>query len=244
MDSRRAKEILACYRPGRDDPSDPQFAEALEQARREPGLAEWLDRQTALDAALRNKLGQIRVPPDLPETILAQLPARPVALAWWRQPALRAAAVALVVLCGVAGFWLATRRDTFDAYRQQMAGLVSREYEMTLRSKDFNEIRDYLASRGWPSDFALAPAMRALEAEGSSIINWRGRKVSLVCVDAGEDRDLFLFIVHRDVLADAPAGESPEFARVGGIMTATWSAGGELYMLAGHGDEQFLRQYL
>jgi len=28
------------------------------------------------------------------------------------------------------------------------------------------------------------------------------------------------------------------------MMTATWTAGDDLYLLAAHGDEEFLRQYL
>ena len=244
MDSRQSKEILACYRPGRDDPGDPQFAEALEHARRDPELTRWLEQQTALDAALREKLKQIPVPAELREKIISQLPARPVVIAWWQQPAFRATATALVLLAAVAGFWLAKQRYTFGAYRQQMAGLVSGEYDMSLKSKDLNEIRDYLSLHGWPSDYALTPAMQKLEAEGGGIINWHGQRVSLVCLDAGEDNDLFLFIVHRSILPDAPPTESPQFAKVGRMMTASWSAGDKLYLLAGHGDEQFLRQYL
>ena len=118
------------------------------------------------------------------------------------------------------------------------------EYEMSLKSKDFVKIQEYLASRGWPSEYALTPAMQELEAEGGSSINWHGQKVSLVCLEASDDKDLFLFIVHRSVLPDAPATEAPQFARVGKMMTATWIAGDKLYLLAGHGDEQFLRQYL
>jgi len=244
VDRQEAKDILACYRPGRDDPADPQFAQALEQARCDPELARWLEQQTAFDAALRATLKQMPVPADLREKILAQLPARPVVVVWWRRPAFRRTAAALVVLATIASFWLVHPRDTFDKYRQQMAGLVSDEYEMNLKSKDLREIREYLASHGWPSDYALTPAMQRLEAEGGSIIKWHGQKISLVCVEAGEDKDLFLFVVQRSVLPDAPATESPQFVRVGGMMTAAWTAGDKLYLLAGHGNEQFLRQYL
>jgi hypothetical protein len=106
----------------------------LQQARHDPDLARWLEQQTALDAALREKLKQIPVPADLREKILAQPLARPVIIVWWRQPGFRAAAVALIVLATIASFWRARPRDTFDTYRQQMAGLVSGEYDMNLKS--------------------------------------------------------------------------------------------------------------
>lgn len=244
MDRQSAKEILACYRPGRDDPGDPAFGEALEQVRRDPELAHWLAQQTAFDAVVSETLRDLPVPANLRKQILAHVSPPPIARAWWRQPAFRAAAVGLVALAALAGVWLANQPDTFDTYRQQMAGLVSGEYQMNLKAKDLREIREYLASHGWPSDYALTPAMQRLEVEGGSIIKWHGKKISLVCVEAGEDKDLFLFVVHRSVLPDAPATESPQFTRVGGMMTAAWTAGDKLYLLAGHGNEQFLRQYL
>jgi hypothetical protein len=244
VDSERAREVLACYRPGRDDPRDPRFAEALDQARHDAALGRWLEQQTALDAALREQLQQVPVPPDLRTRILQQYPMRPVATAWWRQPRLGAAAVVLLVLAASVSSWLARRPDTFDVYRIQMAATVSGEYEMNLKSKDWKQIRGYLASSGWPSDYALTPAMQGLEAEGGSTITWHGKKISLICVDAGKDEDLFLFVIQRSALRDAPATETPQFARVSGMITAAWTADDKLYLLAGHGDEQFLRRYL
>jgi anti-sigma factor RsiW len=244
MDRQSAKQILACYRPGRDDPADPAFGEALEQARRDPELAHWLAQQTAFDAVVSETLRDLPVPANLRKQILAHVSAPPIARVWWRQPAFRAAAVALVALAVMAGVWLANQPDTFDAYRQQMAALVSGDYDMKIKSTDLKEIRQYLASQGWPSDYALTPAMQRLEAEGGSVIKWHGKKISLVCVQAGDDKDLFLFVVPRSVLPGAPATEIPQFASVGGMMTAAWSVGDQLYLLASHADEKLLRRYL
>lgn len=244
MDSRDAKEILSCYRRGFDAAADPRFAEALELARTDPALGHWLEQQTAFDAAVREQLRRIPVPSDLRERILAQRPARPRATVRWRQPWLQAAAAALAVLALLAGFWLANRSYPFGAYRRDMAGLVSGEYEMNLKTDHLDEIRGFLATRGWPSDYALTPAMQNLEAEGASVLHWRGRKVSLICLEAGEDEDLFLFVVERSIFRDAPTAQSPQFERVGKMTTATWSTGNKVYFLAADRDEQFLRQYL
>ena len=73
---------------------------------------------------------------------------------------------------------------------------------------------------------------------------WHGKKISLVCVQAGDDKDIFVFVVPRSVLPDAPATETPQFASVGGMMTAAWSVGDQLYLLASHADEELLRRYL
>jgi hypothetical protein len=244
VDSREAKEILACYRRDLESEADPRVAEALALAQRDPELARWLENQSAFDAAVREQFQRIPVPPDLRGEILARLASSPRDTVRWRWPSARAAAAGLAALALVAGIWIVERRAAFDAYRQEMVGLVSGDYEINFKSSRFEEIRDYLASRGSPSDYSLTPAMRELEAEGVSVVQWRGRKVSLICLDAGEDQDLFLFVVDRAVFRDAPAMESPQFARVGAMTTAAWSAGDKVYFFAGRGDERFLRQHL
>jgi len=248
VDRHEAQEILACYRRELDDAADPRFAEAFELARQDPALGRWLEDQTALDAALREQFRRIPVPANLRDTILARHPvnrrATARSTAWWRQPWLHAAVAGLAALAVVAGIWLANRPVAFDAYRREMAGLVSGEYEIDLKTNHFDEIRDFLATRGWPSDYALTPAIQGLEAEGVSVLHWRGRKVSLICLEAGEDEDLFLFVVDRSVFRDAPGLESPQFVTVGRMTTAAWSAGDKVYFLAGHADEQSLRRYL
>jgi hypothetical protein len=243
VDSREAKEILACYRRGLDDAADPQFAEALDRVRTDPALARWFEQQTALDAALRAQFRRIAVPADLRERILAQRTQSTRTTGWWRQPWWHVAAAGLAALAILAGFWLANRSGTFDAYRRDMAGLVSGEYEIDLKTDHLDEIRDFLATRGWPSDYPLTPAMQTLEPEGASVLHWRGRKVSMICLEAGEDQDIFLFVAERSIFRDAPAGQ-PQFERVGEMTTAAWSTDDTIYFLAGHGDEQFLRQYL
>src|SRR5712692_2933132 len=71
MDNQEAKFILTAYRPGGQDASDPRFAEALEQARRDPVLEQWFKESVAFDATVTEKLRAVRVPADLRENILA-----------------------------------------------------------------------------------------------------------------------------------------------------------------------------
>jgi len=99
MTSLLAKEILLRYRPGTTDASDPEFAEALEQARRDPELGHWFEQQKAFQNAMRGQFRQLPVPMRLQEEILAAY--RPTVIpVWWRKPAFQtlAAAAAIVLL--------------------------------------------------------------------------------------------------------------------------------------------------
>src|SRR5207249_674724 len=97
VDNREAKFILNAYRPAGQDASDPRFAEAFEQARRDPGLDRWFSESIAFDTAMTEKLRALEVPPDLRENILAGVKvSRPLR---WSKPFIKwAIAAALISL--------------------------------------------------------------------------------------------------------------------------------------------------
>ena len=72
MNANEAKSILLLYRPGTADAEDPQIAEALALAQREPELTNWLDAQTARQRALREKFRQSTAPAGLMEQIISE----------------------------------------------------------------------------------------------------------------------------------------------------------------------------
>ncbi|MGH7997549.1 MAG: hypothetical protein ACREFX_14475, partial [Opitutaceae bacterium] len=71
MNNDEAKFILGGYRPGGRDAGDAAFAEALDQARRDPSLAAWLERSQAFDRAISERLKTVAPPADLRQAILA-----------------------------------------------------------------------------------------------------------------------------------------------------------------------------
>jgi len=96
MNNQEARLILQAYRPGGEDASDPLFAEALEQARRDPELQKWFAEQNALEARLQTRLERaIPVPRGLKSDLLALRKISRVP--WWFQP-MKLAAAAVVVL--------------------------------------------------------------------------------------------------------------------------------------------------
>src|SRR5579871_3009993 len=100
MNNQEAKLILQAYRPGGEDASDPLFAEALEQARRDPELQKWFAEQIALETHLKARLETaIPVPRGLKSDLLAlRKTSRPAPWWWWLQPMRLAAAAAVVLL--------------------------------------------------------------------------------------------------------------------------------------------------
>ncbi len=242
MNNDEAKFILRAYRPGGPDAADPQFAEALAQARRDPELAQWLAEQTALDAAIGTKLQTVPVPADLKASILAgrkvvPLPATP----WWRiriHPA--ATAAALAVTLGLIGFLAVHEppepRPDFASFTQDLTdylakgyGILPRHahlattqanyfgaqsYRMNYRSPSLGDIRTWLKENGGHPEFTVPAALQKPLNLACAVMDWRGHRVTLLAFQTG--RALPQDKVHLVIInhADLPDAPSRNFPRL------------------------------
>ena len=246
MDSRIAKEILLRYRPGTTDASDPEFAEALKQAKRDFELGRWFAQHQAFHDTIRDRFKQLPVPAGLKEDILAAYQPAVIPV-WWQQPAFQAlaAAAAIVLLIGAAFFWSQPREDrSFAAFQSRVVRTAQRGYAMEITTTNLGEIRRYLAAQGAYADYVLSASLEKLPGDGGAVLRWHNKPVSMVCFDLGNHNDLFLFVASRADLPDAPSASEPQFAQIGKLTAASWSTGDRTYVLAGQGDEQFVRRYL
>ena len=241
------------YRPDSADANDAEFAEALALVRQDAELGRWFDEHCAIHRAIRTRFSQIAVPEGLKEQIVSEHRAR-AAVAWWRQPSLLAAAAVIALVLGVAALWLRSggdnlEQENFATYRSRMVKAVLRNYAMTLETNDPNQIRTHLAQRQAPTDYVLPKALEQTATAGCGVLPWQDKRVAMICfltgkpLGAGEKSDLFLFIVDRGTLPDAPSGNAPEIARVNKLITASWSDGDKTYVLAAPSDEASIRKY-
>lgn len=251
MNVNEAKTILLLYRPGPADAADPQIAAALALAQREPELARWLAEHGALQEAVRARLRQITVPAGLKEQIISEQPAREHLLE--RHPRLTAAALVVVILlAGLTMFWPQNHPpdDTLAVYRKQMTGIATSGYGMDFLTNNPAAIRSYLAQNQAPADYVLPAALQQAAAVGCAIQGWQKEKVSLLCFRTGrplppnQSSDLWLFVVPRASVKDAPAAGSPRFATVNGLITAVWAQGDRVYLLGTEGSESVIQKFL
>jgi hypothetical protein len=156
------------------------------------------------------------------------------------------AAAAMVALFGIAS-WVVfnqTHRDNFSDYRERMAKLPQRGYVMTMFNTNLNDIHTYLLNHQCP-DYVLPKPLTTLAGEGCATLEWRARNVSMVCLkDRDTKRAVYLFAMDRAKVENAPESSEPQFQQVRELMTASWSAGDKIYVLAGTGSEADLKRYL
>ena len=246
MNREQAREILLGYRPGRDDTIDPQVVEALRLLDQDPELHLWFEQQQRVDDAIRARLREMPVPADLKERILAEQKVVRPEFGWRR--ALLAAAAGVAILGAVVD-WIMLRPkpnviDTrFSAYREQMVETVSDRYSLNIKGSSFDELRQGLAQRKWPTDFIVPDRLRTVTVVGGGALEWNGHKVAMACMKQ-DDHGLWLFVIERAALQRAPAARTPLVESVGVMPTATWTQSGNTYLLTAQGDEAFLKKYL
>jgi hypothetical protein len=247
-----AKTILLLYRPGTADAGDPEIARALELAKQDPELTRWLAEHCARQEALRAGFRQITAPAGLKEQIISEQAAQERTISWRSRAVLAVAAVvaALVVLTPL---WFQHRgnEETFAIYRSRMAGVALRgPYIMDLATNNPVAIRAFLAKKQAPADYVLPAPLEKTAVTGCAIQDWQGAKVSMICfrtgkpLAPGEQSDLWLFVIDRSRMKDAPPADSRLFVQVSRLRMVTWTEGDKLYVLGMEGDEQTLRQYL
>jgi hypothetical protein len=249
-----AKRILACHRPWAGEPADSETNAALELVRQDADLSRWFAQHCARQEQIRESLRRVKPPAGLREQILSERPAPAPVSARRKMPALITAALLLLGLAG-ASFWLTQRAGTNDElsytnYRSRMVRTALRRYSMDLETNNPTVIRAFLAEHHARADYQLPPRLAAATSAGCGVLKWQGHPVTMVCFKSGrplkptEKADLFLFVINRQAAPDIPVGSEPQVQQVNKLMTASWSAGDNVYLLATPGDEAFLAQFL
>lgn len=243
MDREQAREILFRYRPGTDATIDPQVVEALRLLDTDPELAQWFSQQQQADEAIRASLRAIPVPADLKQSILAEQKIVRVDFGWRRR--VLVAAAAIVVIAAVAE-WVMLRpgiNNAFSAYRTYAVAYVSDSYVVNLKASNFDELRQVLAQRKWPTNFIVPDSLRTATVVGGGAFEWNGHKVALACMKE-EAHGAWLFVVDNATFRDPPTTKTPRIEMVDATPTAAWTQNGKTYLFTVQGDEAFLKKYL
>ncbi len=238
-----AKQILLLHRPWLRESPDAATSEALALAGRHQELGRWWADHLACQQALRAKLREIPVPPHLKANLLAELKvARPDF--WHRPPVWLAIAAACVLLIGIAALILQPRTpDRFADFRSRMVRSALRQYSMDIVTNDMQQVRQFMAGRGAPANYTLPRGLERLSLTGGAALKWRSAPVAMVCFDRGDKEMLYLFVMDRTMVKDAPPG-TPQVQKVNRLVTVSWSEGDRAYVLAGPEEADFSRKYL
>jgi hypothetical protein len=245
MDEKRARLILESYRPGVDDPGDPQFAEALQEIAGNPGLAEWFAEEQAFDRAIAAQLETVPAPFGLKTRILARAVSRVESRPWSWVVKLAAVAALLFLFVQVVSLFRGSAPASagIQDYAREMVNFVRIDPPLEMESHDLGAIKNWLAKKdAAPMD--IPPRLAALQPLGCRILSIRSQKVTLICFRRDGDRLAHLFVIDRTAMPKMKPGEKPVFADAGEWTTASWVENDRVYMIAVRGDRAAVERYL
>jgi anti-sigma factor RsiW len=247
MDKQEAKRVLQARRPNDLDAGRPAFAEALALAEADPELSAWWEAQQAFDRKVAAKLGEVPLPDDLRETILAGRKIEPFAPQPLRSFWLAVAAV-VAILCAVGtsfhSEWEDARHVSTDTYDQAVFEFLGNDTPaLGMTSPDHDKIVAWLKQQQAPTG-DLPAKMATLPSVGCQRFVVQGHLVSLICFTLAEGKLVHLFVINQDALLDPPTRSAPEFREIDGWSTASWSDGRMSYMLVTQAGPNALMQLL
>jgi anti-sigma factor RsiW len=229
--------------------ADPEFAEALELAGRDPELAAWLADQRRFDAAIAARLQGVPAPADLRARILAggRLSRLSRTAHWYSAPRLWAIAAMLILFAG-AGAWHSLQGRRNSGWNGQvfatLSDLLDGREKFDVNSPNVSDLQAWLREKGAPSAADLPARVRALASLGCKTLSWNGHPVSIICFHGPGGELVHLAMVQRDALASPPPEGHPVFGERDGWRMASWSQGDMAMMLVTRGPQEQLRQLL
>jgi hypothetical protein len=264
VNNHEAKQILLLYRPTVDR-EDPDFAEALALTNADLELNTWFKQHCAFQNAARAAFNDIPIPEGLKEQILSERKAH-LTLTSRRRALVAACAVVVIAFCGFLTFrtiWppQPTLDYTFGNFHTNMIAIIIRYPKMDILTNNVKAIRSELANRG-QSNLVFTPsvdkivAMADIAGTGGKAMDWQDKPVAMICLNSGKNADpkkpdLFLFVVDNGSITGPPPGSTPVVTQDTkspvsgkGIVSGSWTSGNKTYILAGLGDEDFLKQFL
>jgi hypothetical protein len=258
VNSQEAKHILLLYRPAVDR-DDPDFAEAIALAKTDPELDSWFQQHCAFQSAASSAFNNIPVPDGLQEQILSERRAH-LTLTSRRRALVAACAVLVIAFCGFLTFrtiWppRPSLDYSFGNFHTNMVALLFRYPKMDILTNNVQAIRSDLANRG-QSNLVFTPTVDQIvgtaniAGTGGKALDWQDKPVAMICLNSGKNGkptvpDLFLFIVDNTSIKGPPANTAPIIAQTRrGIVSSSWTSGEKTFILAGLGDEAFIKQFL
>jgi hypothetical protein len=240
--------ILSARRPDGDDDADPEIAAAISAAQSDPKIAEWSEKQTAVDRRISGALRSVQPPAGLRDRILTGAKVsrkRDAGSEGWFEKKVwgffgrgELAAVALViVLLATAVIYNRVTDKPDERPWQVFAVAKAAQLESgaeTLEHKDafLQTTVEWMREQACPAPYMLPEGLQSLGLFGCSTMKWNGKQIGIVCFKLGAEHEVHLVCIDAKDIPDLLT-ERPMWTEIGGYTTAQWREKDTAFMLLG-----------
>lgn len=242
MDNPEAKFILKAYRPGGADAGNAVFCDALDQARRDPELRTWFEREQARDKVIAAKLKSVAIPTGLRESILAGGKMSAAHPAWWQRPSWLAMAASVAILLAVTYEWRSRgARMDWNQMTTQILDDAAHGERHGSHGAAASQLVALVSQATTKLSAPLPIDLGRLKADGCRTLTVAGHEVMEVCFERNGG-EFHLYVMARPSSRNLPA--VPQFAAQNGLHSVMWTDAQHLYVMASPKGEAELKALL
>ena len=243
MTNQDAKLVLSAYSPNGADARDPFFEQALQQAKRDPELMEWFEKQGAFDRVIVAKLRTIEPPAGLNSQILAGLRAVRVprhSVSPW--VAMAAALLVAMMVLTYNRFFEPSKLDRLDQFCSDCLAQLNSPVQFDLESPDLRETQKFIRTRQVPAATAMPDSVATMPTAGCRIFRWKGQWVSLTCFKLPSGKSLLLFVIDEKAFDRRPI--PTDFREIGRWHVKFQEESGKVILWASRASMDEVKSYL
>jgi hypothetical protein len=238
VDKETVKMLLSSYRP--QDEGDPMFAEALREMAHDPELAAWFQEMQRFDAVVSEKFRAAPVPSEVKARVLANAlasKAAPATRRWWAAPLAIAAVLCAAVL--ISQNFAPAPAPASRPIAMQAISFTERMPALQFVCFDAGEVAKWVnkqpGSRHLDLKLNRPAADLSMRMIGSSVVDWNGQPVTMICLQDGERMAMLYILTAADVVLPEGTAETIEER---GWTVRTKKTGGQLRVLTVKGQAQ------
>jgi len=224
MNNDEARFILRAYRPGGLDAKDPMFATALQQAKHDPILNTWFEREQSYDMVLAAKFREIMPPGDLRDRILAggrvsQKPSRSSRRLFnWL-----ALAASVAVIFTLSEVWQGRRVEAAQvAYAQFAVDDTKNGHHLPAQGEVQKNMLAMLAQSNTKLPGSLPLTMEEMKSNGCRTVKFAGRDAVELCFSR-DGTWYHLYVTSRGALPRSLLKKSSALLTINETVVAVWS---------------------
>ncbi len=251
--------ILSARRPDGEDDADPEIAAAISAAQSDPKIAEWVEKQAALDRSISGALRSVQPPAGLRDRILTGAKVsrkQPSGNESWFERKVwgffgrgELAAVALVMVLLVSAVIYNRLTDKPDERPWQVFAVAkAAELESGVESLEHKDAFlqtsvEWMREQACPAPYTLPEGLQSLGLFGCSTMKWNDKPVGIVCFKLGAAHEVHLVCINAKDIPEMLT-ERPMWTEIGGYTTAQWREKDTAFMLMSRAPRAELERLL
>ncbi len=163
---------------------------------------------------------------------------------WTR--AILLATIAVVVAIAFMLMWtnFVRPRASLSDFRDEMISFAKIDPSLEMKSNQLSDLMSWLEKEHGMFGVTIPENVKIMEPVGCRVLRFRAHDVGLICFRRANGKLLHLFVMDRAAFPQLPGRDRPEFSGEGEWMTAAWSEGEHVYVMAVQGDQPMMESLL